>query len=241
MNASERPLAGRTALVAGASSGIGLAIARQLAGAGAWVGMVARSEARLREAAEAVGGHALPADASVPAAVHSLAAYLDEVLGGAPDLLVSSVGSFTLAPLAETEPADFDAQIDGNLRAPFLLIRAFLPRMLERGSGHVLSVGSVAGRVPLPGNAAYGAAKYGLRGLHEVLAEEVRGRGVRVTLLEPAATDTPLWDPLDPDRRPDLPGRDQMLRAEDVARAALFALTQPPGVEISLLALRATG
>ena len=112
--------------------------------------------------------------------------------------------------------------------------------MLERGSGHVVSIGSVAGRVAFPGNGAYGASKFGLRGLHAVLAEEVGGTGVRATLIEPAATDTPLWDPLDPDARGDLPSRAAMLRPEDVARAVVYALAQPAGVEVSTLALRAS-
>jgi NAD(P)-dependent dehydrogenase (short-subunit alcohol dehydrogenase family) len=156
-----------------------------------------------------------------------------------PDILVNSAGVFGIAPIAETEPAEFERMHEVNLRAPFLMIRAFLPRMLARRSGQIISIGSVAGRRAFPGNAAYSASKFGLRGLHEVLAEEVRGTGVRATLLEPAATDTPLWDPIDPDSRGDLPSRAEMLRAEDVARGALFAASQPAGVEVSSIALRA--
>ncbi|MBA4159848.1 MAG: SDR family oxidoreductase [Gemmatimonadetes bacterium] len=233
-------LQGKTALVTGASSGIGLAVARALSEAGAWVGMVARTERRLTEAAQTLGGHAIPADVSSPAEVHHIAAYLQDVLGGPPDLLVNAAGSFALAPLAETEPATFDQQIESNLRGPFLMIRAFLPEMLRRGEGHILTIGSVAGRVALPGNAAYAASKFGLRGMHEVLAEEIRGSGVRATLIEPSATDTPLWNALDPDSREDLPSRSAMLRPEDVARVLLFAAAQPKGVEISLLAVRPT-
>jgi NAD(P)-dependent dehydrogenase (short-subunit alcohol dehydrogenase family) len=160
------------------------------------------------------------------------------LLGGAPDVLVNAAGSFALAPFVETDPATFDAQLAVNLRAPFLVVRAFLPAMLARGSGHVVDVGSVAGRVALPGNAAYGASKSGLRGLHAVLAEELRGTGLRATLIEPAATDTSLWDDLDPDSRDDLPSRAAMLRPEDVARTVLFVVSQPAGVEISELAIR---
>jgi NAD(P)-dependent dehydrogenase (short-subunit alcohol dehydrogenase family) len=234
-------LAGRSVLVTGASRGIGRAVAELLAAEGAWVGMVARGEAQLREAAEAVGGHAIPLDVSSAPAVHALAGYLEDQIGGTPDALVNSAGAFSIAPLAETEPEEFERQLQVNLKGPFLLIRAFLPRMLQRGSGHIVNVGSVAGRSAFPGNGAYAASKFGLRGLHEVLSEELRGTRVRATLLEPAATDTPLWDPLDPDARDDLPSRAQMLRSEDVARAVLFALTQPEGVQVSVLAMRATG
>jgi NAD(P)-dependent dehydrogenase (short-subunit alcohol dehydrogenase family) len=232
-------LKGKTALVTGASRGIGHAVARALVEAGAWVGMVARTERDLVEAAQALGGYAIPADISAAADVHRIAAYLFELLDGPPDLLINSAGTFLLAPFAETDPAAFDRQVDINLRGPFLLTRAFLPGMLERGDGHVIHIGSVAGRVALPGNSGYAASKFGLRGMHEVLAEEVRGTGVRATLIEPAATDTPLWDPYDPDSRPDLPSRAGMLRPEDVARAVLFAAAQPRGVEVQLLSLRA--
>lgn len=231
-------LEGRTALVTGASRGIGLAVAQALAGSGARVAMVARSADELHAAAAEVGGLAFPADVTRAAEVDELAARVSVGLGGAPDFVVSSAGSFALAPIASTSPEEFDRQVEVNLRGPFLLMRAFLPAMLARRSGHLVSVGSVAGRTAFAGNGAYAASKFGLRGLHEVLAEETRGTGVRSTLLEPAATDTALWDPLDPDSRPDLPSRASMLRADDVARAVLYVLSQPEGVEVSLLALR---
>lgn len=240
MQLTPEELKGRTALVTGASRGIGLAVARALAEAGAWVGMVARTERDLAQAAEVVGGHAIPADVSAAADVHRVATYLQELLGEPPDLLVNCAGVFALAPFAELEPSVFDRHLQVNLRGPFLLVRAFLPGMLRRGDGHVINIGSVAGRVAMPGNGAYSASKFGLRGMHEVLAQEIRGSGVRATLIEPAATDTSLWDPLDPDTRPDLPARTAMLRPEDVARAVLFAASQPRGVEIETIALRAS-
>jgi NAD(P)-dependent dehydrogenase (short-subunit alcohol dehydrogenase family) len=235
----EAPLAGRSALVTGASRGIGFATAVALARAGAWVGMVARSAGDLTAAAGKAGGHPLPADVSSAAGVDRLVNTMGEHLSGPPDLLVNSAGAFALSSLVDTDPEDFDRQIAANLRAPFLLIRALLPEMLARNSGHILNVGSIAGRLALPGNAAYSASKFGLRGLHEVLAVELAGTAIRLSLVEPAATDTPLWDPLDPDARDDLPSRAQMLRPEAVARAILFAVTQPAEVEVSHLAVRA--
>ena len=237
----DRVLEGTTALVTGASGGIGCAVARRLLEAGAWVGMVARRREPLAEAAAALGGHAIPADVSTPEGVHALANYLRELLGEAPDLVVGCAGAFGLAPLAQTSPEEFDRQLAANLRAPFLLIRAFLPEMLARRSGHFIHLGSVAGRVAFPENGAYAASKLGLRGLHEVLLQEIRGTGVRATLVEPAATDTPIWDAIDPDARPDLPPRAAMLRPDDVARAVLFAATQPASVQIPSVAIQAAG
>jgi NAD(P)-dependent dehydrogenase (short-subunit alcohol dehydrogenase family) len=232
---------GKTALVTGASSGIGLAVARALLAEGAWVGMVARTHEPLARAAEEAGGYAITADVSTPEGVHTVATYVGELLGDAPDLVVSSAGAFSLGRLDRTDPDDFDRQLAANLRGPFLLVRAFLPGMLARGAGHVINIGSVAGRVAFPENGAYSASKFGLRGLHEVLLAEIRGTGVRATLVEPAATDTPLWDPIDPDARADLPPRASMLRPEDVARAVLFAAQQPPSVQISSIAVESTG
>jgi NAD(P)-dependent dehydrogenase (short-subunit alcohol dehydrogenase family) len=233
-------LQGRSALVTGASRGIGLAIARALRDRGAWVGMVARSAGPLRTAADGIGGRAFPADAASAEAVAELGRRVREELGGAPNFVINAAGAFALGSIADTSAEEFDRQLAANLRAPFLVIREFLGSMLARRSGHLVSIGSVAGRVAFPGNGAYGASKYGLRGLHEVLAEEIRGSGVRATLIEPAATDTPLWDPLDPDARPDLPSRAAMLKPEEVARAVEFVVSLPESVEVSLLALRSS-
>ena len=232
---------GRTVLVTGASRGIGLAVARRMAGAGAWVGMVARTASDLARAADEVGGHPIAADVSTPEGVHALAGYVTELLGDAPDVLVSSAGAFSLAPLAETDPRDFDRQVAANLRGPFLLVRAFLPAMLARGHGQLIHVGSVAGRTAFARNGAYSASKFGLRGMHEVLLEEIRGTGVRATLVEPAATDTPLWDPLDPDNDPGLPPRSAMLRPDDVAGVVLYAASLPRHVTIPVVAVQAAG
>jgi NADP-dependent 3-hydroxy acid dehydrogenase YdfG len=235
----DEPLKGKTALVTGASSGIGLSVARSLASAGAWVAMVARSAEPLARAAAEAGGHGIRADVSTAEGVHTLATYTGELLGDAPDLVVMAAGAFALARLDRTPPEELDRMLDTNLRGPFLLVRAFLPAMLRRGSGHFVTIGSVAGRAAFPENGAYSASKFGVRGLHEVLRAEVRGTGVRATLVEPAATDTPLWDATDPDRRDDLPSRAAMLRPDDLARAVLFAAAQPPGVQISSIAVEA--
>lgn len=231
-------LEGRTAIVTGATRGIGQAVCRRLREAGARVAVVARSEPEVERLASELGGVPAAGDVSTVEGAREVCRRAEVGLGGLPEILINSAGAFLLAPIAETEPEEFLRQVEVNLLAPFYLIRELLPRFLARGQGHVVNLGSVAGRMAMPGNGAYSASKFGLRGLHEVLSEEVRGSGVRATLIEPAATNTPLWDPLDPDRRDDLPSRSVMLDPDDVARAVLFALTRPEDVEISLMAIR---
>jgi NAD(P)-dependent dehydrogenase (short-subunit alcohol dehydrogenase family) len=136
-------------------------------------------------------------------------------------VLVNNAGVFAVAPAHETEPDAFAAGIDANLVAPFRLVRAFLPAMRDRGAGHLVTVGSIADRNTFPGNAAYAAGKYGLRALHEVLRVELRGTGVRATLVSPGPVDTPLWDPLDPDSREGFTPRAAMLRARTSPRRSL--------------------
>lgn len=237
MSSSPAPI--RRVLITGASRGIGREAARLLAERGDRVGLVARETPRLREAATEIGGHPFPADLSERASIDGLVQRVTREWGGPPDVIVNSAGAFSLGSFSETDPADLERQLSINLVAPFLLIRGFLPAMLARGSGSVIQIGSIAGRVALPGNAAYSASKYGLRGMHEVLAAELQGSGVRATLIEPAATDTALWDTIDLEQGGTLPSRAEMMRPEAVARAILYVLEQPPEVEVSLLALRA--
>jgi len=116
-------------------------------------------------------------------------------------------------------------------------VRAFLPAMRERGSGHLDTLGSVADRNIFPGNAAYSASKYGLRALHEVLRAELRGSGVRATLVSPGPVNTELWDPIDPDNRPGFTPRAQMLGAAEVADAIRWVLAAPASVNVDELRL----
>jgi NAD(P)-dependent dehydrogenase (short-subunit alcohol dehydrogenase family) len=230
------PLAGRLALVTGASRGIGAATAQALARAGARVVRVARS---LPDAGEGPWLD-LPADLTDATQVERLA---ERVLSaeGAPAVVVNNAGGFLLRPLEETTPAEFEAQLALNLRSSFLLARAFLPAMRAAGGGVFLSIGSVADHTGFPENAAYAASKYGLRGLHETLAAEYRGTGVRLTLVSPGATDTTIWDPFAPERRPGFLPRSAMLRPEDVADAVLFVVTRPEHVHVDWLRLQPSG
>lgn len=233
-------LSGSTALVTGASRGIGAAVARRLASSGARVGIVARDSAALERQARDLGGGAapFPADLSDGASVRALVHAFEREMQGPPDILVNNAGVFGLAPLAEMEAAMFLESVHVNLVTPFLLVNAFAREMQRRGSGHVVGIGSIADRVVMPGNGAYSPAKYGLRALHEVLRQELRGSGVRVTLISPGAVNTGIWDELlDGDRARSLPSRDMMLDAGAVAEAVMYAVQQPAAVNIDELRL----
>jgi len=232
-------LVGRTALVSGASRGIGLAIARALGGAGARVALLARSADALKAAAREIGGGAIDVvcDVSDENAVNEAVALLRERFGDAPDIIVNNAGNFRPAAVEITSAATFRESLAVNLVGPFLIVRALLPKMAGRGSGHIVTIGSMADRHAYAQNGAYAAAKFGLRGMHEVLRTELRGSGVRTTLVSPGAVDTGIWDNIEPDGRGRYPSKNAMLLPEDVAQAVLFAVSQPPRVNVDELRL----
>ena len=239
-------LDGRTALVTGASRGIGLAIADALEAEGALVVRVARSVApRDSEVAllRRTGGVdrriELRCDVTLEHEVQRLAETVRESIG-APDILVNNAGAFVLKPLAQTTAEEFRRQVEVNLVGAFLVARAMVPPMAQRAAGHVVTIGSIADHRAFPGNAGYAASKFGLRGLHQTLRAEFAGSGLRFTLISPGPTDTTLWDPVEPDRRADLPSRARMLQAGDVADAVRFAVTRPPRATVELLRLMPT-
>ena len=239
MTVSSGALAGRAALVTGASRGIGIAASRALAAAGARVVMVARGREELEQRAREIGGEtlAIVCDVSDHRAVDLAAAEAGRALGRAPDILVNNAGAFALAQVDRMPTEDFERIVEVNLVAPFHLVRTFLPAMRERGAGHVVTIGSIADRNAFPENAAYAASKFGLRAMHEVMRAELRGTGVRTTLISPGPVDTPLWDPISPETRAGFTPRAAMLSADAVAEAILFAVTRAPAVNIDELRL----
>jgi len=232
-------LDGRTAVVTGASRGIGAGIAKALAGEGVRVVMLARNEAKLREAAKNLKASVpIPCDVSDPKSVEKAVKQIQKELGAAPDILVNNAGIFGVSAVEETTTDFFFDTINTNLVGPFLFVRAFLADMKKRGSGDIVTLGSIADRSIFTGNAAYSAAKFGLRAMHEVLRAELRGTGVRASLISPAATDTEIWnsvtiDDADGKRSPKRP----MLSPDDVVAAVMFALIQPRRVNIDELRL----
>jgi NADP-dependent 3-hydroxy acid dehydrogenase YdfG len=233
-------LSGKVALVTGAGRGIGRAIALAFAEEGAAVALVARSRADLAGVAAEIrerGGRALavPTDVTQDAAVESV---VENVAGelGRLDILVTSAGTASFAPVADSKPGDWDAMLALNLRAVMVCCRAALPTMMRQRSGTILNLASIAAKRALPGSAVYTATKMAVIGFSRVLAEELRPHGVRVGVLVPGAVDTPLWDTLGSS-----PPRDKMLRPEDVARAAVLMAALPPHASLEELTLLPAG
>ena len=239
MTTVERPLEGRNILVTGASRGIGLATARALSIAGGRILCVSRAGQRLDAAVASLGygAVAIPCDLSKRDEIDRAVSLVIEQCNGAPDALVQAAGIFPLAPVAKTPPVEFDAALQVNLLGPYRLMQPLLAKMGERGSGHVVTIGSVADRTTFPENVAYAASKFGARAVHEVTREESRGSGVRVSLVSPAQVDTAIWDAIDPDNRPGFTPRARMLRPEAVADAVLYVLTRDAETNIDELRL----
>lgn len=232
-------LGGKTAVVTGASRGIGAGIAEALGGEGVRVALVARNEAKLKErAARIKGSIPVTCDVSDLKSVEQATRRIAGELKGAPDILVNNAGIFSVTVVEDTTAETFIETINTNLVGPFLFVRAFLGEMKKRGAGHVVTIGSISDRTIFTGNAAYSAAKFGLRAIHEVLRAELRGTGVRASLISPAATDTEMWDSVtvtDPVANPH--SKRPMLDPDDVVRAVMFAITQPERVNIDELRL----
>jgi len=174
----------RTALVTGAGSGLGRAIARSAAAAGARVILVGRNAGKLRSVSAGLPGSRVACcDVSDPADVSALAAELaDETVS----LLVNNAGTGgPVAPLHAIEAAEWDEVFTSNVRSVFLMCKAFLPPMLERGSGDIINIASVTGKRPLIRRTPYAASKMAVLGLTRTLAFEAGPRGVSVNSLSP--------------------------------------------------------
>jgi len=222
----------KIALVTGASRGIGLAVADALRAAGMHVVRLARS---LRDAA-AERRTDVACDVTDPASVERAVTRVEREVG-VPDVIVNNAGVFFIKPLAETTYEDFTTTLATNLTAAFLITHALVPKMVRRGSGHVVTIGSISDYIGFSGSTAYAASKFGLRGMHEVIRQETAKSGVRTTLISPGPVDTDIWNAVDPDSKPGFTKRKDMMRAEDVAAAVVYAVTQPEHVAVTEIRL----
>ena len=247
--AKTKALQGRLALVTGASSGIGEATALRLAEAGAEVILAARRTDRLqalveRIAASGATAHALCLDVADQGAVQAMAESLRQRHGQL-DILVNNAGVMLLSPIAQADPNEWRAMIEINLLGLMAVTQAVLPLMPRTGTGHVVNIASLAGRIANPNASAYAATKFGVVAFSESLRREVFGDKIRVTVIEPGLVVSELQDhitntamkagvlqriaALDP------------LQPDDIAAAVLYAVTQPARVNVNEILLRPTG
>jgi NADP-dependent 3-hydroxy acid dehydrogenase YdfG len=215
-------------LITGASSGIGAATARQAAEAGYKVVLAARSEDKLQALASETGGLAVRCDVTEWSDQEALVKRtLDEL--GQIDVVFANAGFGAKRGFLEETPEYWKSMVLTNVYGCALTIRATMPALKE-SKGHLLLTSSVAGRRALPGS-LYSATKHAVTAMGEAARLEYNDSGVRVTLIEPGAVDTPFFDS---------PLKIRGLDADDVARTVMFVVSQPPHVDVNEILIRPT-
>ena len=236
-------LAGKTAVVTGASSGIGEATARLLTGEGCNVVLAARREDRLNSLAAELGEAALaaPTDVTDPAACAALVARTIERFGSL-EILVNNAGLGLYGSIPEGDPDDWRRMFDVNVLGVLYSTRAAVRHMLARGTGDVVFVSSLAGRrVPAPDGAVYAATKHAITAVAEGLRLDVHEKGIRVINVEPGLVRTEFPENTYPDAREYYAQKGfAPLEPEDVAAAVLYAVSQPTRVSVNEVAVRPT-
>jgi NADP-dependent 3-hydroxy acid dehydrogenase YdfG len=233
----EQTLAGRVALITGASAGIGAAVARSLAAQGARLVLTARREERLTALVKETGADAVivAGDAREEATVVSV---VDAAIKrfGQIDILVNNTGVGNYKNLVDTSATDYDEMFVTNVRTTFLFTRYVVPHMLERQSGTILMISSMAGIYGFAGEAVYCATKFAQVGFAQALDKELRPSGIKVGVICPGGVKTEFA--LGKGRTEDAVAASAMLEPEDVAGAVLLACTQSPGSRIIEIQMR---
>ncbi len=246
-------LSGCTALVTGASSGIGEATALELAGHGARVAVVARRKERLddlvaRIAAAGGTATAIVADITDESAAQQVVAQTVAEYGRL-DILVNNAGVMLLGPAVESSTADWKRMIDLNLMGLLYCTHAALPHLVAaaeddlRGVSDLVNVSSIGGRSYRPGSQVYNATKWGVGALSESMRQELAGKHVRVSVIEPGATRTELPDSNRPEIRQQIRGRQdgvEVLEPQDLADAIGYMVTRPRRVNVNEIMVRPT-
>lgn len=227
------PLAGKVAAVTGAASGIGLACARAMAGAGARVVLIDRAEDRLRAACDGIGNRALPLVADLLDA-RQTDALLPGILGlaGRLDIFHANAGSYVGGPAVEGDPDAWDRMLQLNVNACFRSIRSVLPHLIAQGAGDVIVTSSVAGVVPVVWEPVYTASKHAVQAFVHTVRRQVAPAGVRVGAVLPGPVVTALLDDWPRAKMEEALAQGSLMPPEEVAEAVLFMLTRRPGVVV---------
>jgi NADP-dependent 3-hydroxy acid dehydrogenase YdfG len=232
----------KTAVVTGASSGIGAATARALAKAGFAVTVGARRLDRLEAVAEEIGGTALALDVTDPASVERFVTGVLERSGSLSLLVNNAGGAIGLDRLEVSDDSSWETMFATNVLGVVRVTRALLPALVASGAGHIVNVGSTAGRETYPGGSGYTAAKHGLKALTETLRLELLGRPVRVTEVAPGLVGETEFSLVrfagDAERARAVYRGLTPLTPEDVADAIVWAATRPAHVNIDEIVLR---
>jgi NADP-dependent 3-hydroxy acid dehydrogenase YdfG len=243
-----KPLAGRVALVTGASSGIGDATARALAAAGADVAITARRADRLDALArdlEKEGVKTLTIEADLLKEEDNRRIVTEtEAKFGRLDILVNNAGVMLLSPVVDSKADDWRRMLELNVLALMVSSQAALPGMRKRGGGDIINISSTAGRTANPAGAGYSASKFGVVAFSEALRREVQKDKIRVCVIEPGLVATELRDHIpDPATKKFLDSWAQSLRQlqpEDIANAVVYVASQPAHVNVNEILLRPT-
>ena len=226
-------LNGKVALVTGASSGIGRAMAKALAAEGAKVVLVGRSAERLDKAASDMGGDTLTiaADLTRPAEVDRTVAEAVTKFGRI-DILLPNAGLYIPGDVAEGNPDAWDELLSINVNSVFRLVRAVLPAMIERKGGHIIVTSSIAGHQALHWEPVYSASKHAIQSFVHGLRRQVAAHNIRVGEVAPGVVLNELWGYTDPKAIDAKVESREGIRSEDVAEAVIFMLTRPANVTI---------
>ena len=222
----------RAALITGGSSGIGLAIARMLRDDGFELTLSARTPEKLESAAGELGAHSVIANVADEEDCEQLVADHKEQFGRL-DVLVNSAGVGLGGPSEQMSTKKWDLQLDVNLRGTFVVTRAAIP-MLRESRGLVVNLASIAGTVPVPGLAAYGASKAGVISLTNSMNRELEADGIRICAICPGFVDTPMasWTGM---------SADEMIQPEDCAEVVRLLLRLSPAARIPQVVVERLG